>query len=44
MVFTANLTEFAKFRRGNSINRKLYKKLEEITIREALFAVGLNPE
>jgi len=44
MVFTANLTEFAKFRRGDSINRKLYKKLEEITIREALFAVGLNPE
>ena len=41
MVFTANLTEFAKFRRGNSINQKLYKKLEEVTIREALFAVGL---
>ena len=41
MVFTANLTEFAKFRRGTSINRKLYKKLEEVTIREALFAVGL---
>lgn len=42
MVFTANLTEFAKFRRGSSINRKLYKKLEEVTIREALFAVGLE--
>ena len=42
MVFTANLTEFAKFRRGRSINRKLYKKLEEVTIREALFAVGLE--
>ena len=41
MVFTANLTEFAKFRRGNSINQKLYRKLEEVTIREALFAVGL---
>lgn len=44
MVFTANLTEFAKFRRGDSINRKLYKKLEEVTVREALFAVGLEPE
>lgn len=42
MVFTANLTEFAKFRRGSSINRKLYKKLEDVTISEALFAVGLK--
>ena len=42
MVFTAGLTEFAKFRRGNAINKKLYKKLEEVTIREALFAVGLE--
>ena len=42
MVFTAGLTEFAKFRRGNAINKKLYRKLEEVTIREALFAVGLE--
>ena len=44
MVFTANLTEYAKFRRGNAVNRKLYRKLEEVTIREALFAAGLDPE
>ena len=41
MVFTANLTEFSRFRRGASVNAKLYRKLEEVTIREALFAVGL---
>ncbi len=40
MVFTANLTEFAKFQRGKNVNRQLYRKLEEVTIREALFAIG----
>ena len=44
MVFTANLTEYAKFRRGKAVNRKLYRKLEEVTTREALFAAGLDPE
>ena len=41
MVFTANLTEYSRFRRGGSVNAKLYRKLEEVTIRESLFAVGL---
>ena len=44
MVFTADLTAFAKVRRGNAVNRKLYRKLEEVTTRDALFAAGLDPE
>ncbi|GEM_PF-1143900 len=44
VVFTANLTGIVKFEDESGANLALYRTLEDVTCREALFAAGLLPE